>query len=254
MGEQRRVPRLAAVPAVWPATALAVLLLLGVAVVSSLAGPAEFGEPRFTPFTGLLDAPEPGVTDPAAPAEDTRPEPEGLPGWTWVVWWLLVVALTVLLVRSVYSWLAAGSAESAADDAGDGGADQGTLLAAVRRGVADAGAELGVVLPGRADDAVIRCWLALEDAASRAGTRRRRAQTPTEFTTALLQSQAADHEATQQLLALYHRARYGNSPLPADAVHQARNALQRIAASLENAPQPRRRRNRAGGDRAGHRG
>ena len=233
-------------PADWPVMALAVLLLAGIAVVSAVAGPAEFGEPRITVFSGVLDAPDVGPVDPAQPAEQPAPEKEGLPGWTWVAWSFLVVAMMVLVVRSVFSWLAADGSQEAGIDEPPGDGASSRLLAAVRRGVREADEELGSAVPGDAGDAVIRCWLALEAAASQVGTRRDRAETPTEFTTALLDSQAADAAATRTLLGLYHQARYGRTPLPPVAVVTARESLRRIALSLESGPAAAPRRRRAG--------
>lgn len=59
------------------------------------------------------------------------------------------------------------------------------------------------------DDAVIRCWLSLEQAASLAGSGRRLSQTPSEFTASVLQAFDTDPDDTAVVLRLYQRARYG---------------------------------------------
>ena len=81
-------------------------------------------------------------------------------------------------------------------------------------------------------DAVVAAWVALERAAERAGTRRDPAQTPTEFTTAVLASTRVDTDAVATLRGLYHRARFGETPLGAHDLEAARGALRRIAADL----------------------
>ncbi len=81
-------------------------------------------------------------------------------------------------------------------------------------------------------DAVVAAWVALERAAERAGTRRDPAQTPTEFTTAVLASTRVDADAVATLRGLYHRARFGETPLGERDLEAARAALARIAADL----------------------
>lgn len=86
--------------------------------------------------------------------------------------------------------------------------------------------------PGRAGDAVVACWVLLEDAAARAGTPRGVANTPTEFTADLLTEHQPDQDAVATLLRLYHRARFGSQPMPDEAAREAGDALRRIAAGL----------------------
>ncbi len=101
----------------------------------------------------------------------------------------------------------------------------------LRDAVADARRELAPTLPPR--DAIIAAWVALEDAAAHAGTTRAPAQTPTEFTVAVLHRTPADPDAVATLRTLYHQARFARTPLGDDAVHAARTALDRIAHDLE---------------------
>ncbi|WP_127571334.1 DUF4129 domain-containing protein [Georgenia faecalis] len=105
-------------------------------------------------------------------------------------------------------------------------------LPALRRGADAADALLRSARePG---DAVVAAWLALEDAAASSGVPRDPAQTPTEFTTAVLDATAADPGATRALLRLYHRARFATGDhLTADDLDQARACLRRLAASWQ---------------------
>ena len=81
-------------------------------------------------------------------------------------------------------------------------------------------------------DAVVAAWVALERAAERAGTRRDPAQTPTEFTSTVLASTRVDADAVATLRGLYHRARFGETPLGVHDLEAARAALARIGADL----------------------
>jgi hypothetical protein len=228
---------------VGPAPVLAVVMvaLAVVCVVVVAAGPAQFGEPRLSVLAGL----EPPIRlfpgRGAAEQRDHEQTDAGLPGWTSVLWILAVGAAIVLLVRWAVRLLRAAEARSADRTPDDDTPATLAPLAAVRRAVRKASDVLTrPVPPGQERDAVIRCWLALEDAAAQAGTARLPAQTPSEFTVTLLAEHDADEAATAQLLRLYHRARFGSPgsrPLDQHAVQEARGALARIDASLARAAQ-----------------
>lgn len=221
------------------AVALLVLLLVAMVLVVPASGPVTFGEPRMSVVLGL-DAPAdlvPGDPPAAGEASGARDE-EGLPGWLTVVWTMAVGAALVLAVRWVARLLHDDERGDDREPVLDGGVDP-RLLDAILRGIREAGAALERPSPGGDEhDAVIRCWLALEDAGARVGTARDPAQTPTEFTAALLTSQQADPEATGELLSLYHRARFGSAAPSPGTVHAARDAVRRIAASLEDRGSP----------------
>lgn len=112
---------------------------------------------------------------------------------------------------------------------------------ALQEAVELAAFEAESALPGQASDAVVTCWVLLEDAAARVGTPRVAPQTPTEFTVALLAEHQADRRAVDTLLRLYHQARFSPTPLPDRAAGDAGRALRAISASLSAA--------RARGDR-----
>lgn len=84
---------------------------------------------------------------------------------------------------------------------------------------------------GQPRDLVLRCWLAIEDAAARSGLRRAPSDSPSEFTGAVLRSTAADRTAVDTLLHLYHRARFSPHPVSDDDVRAARTAVVRLAAT-----------------------
>ncbi|WP_298324994.1 DUF4129 domain-containing protein [Haloactinopolyspora sp.] len=93
---------------------------------------------------------------------------------------------------------------------------------------------------GSADaQTVIEAWLALESAAAGSGAARDPAQTPTEFTAALLRRHHADEVATSMLLGLYHRARFSAHPdIGVDDVAAARSALATILRTLSSHTTP----------------
>ncbi len=74
-------------------------------------------------------------------------------------------------------------------------------------------------------DAVIRSWLALEEAAAASGIPRRPADSPTEFTGAVLTSTAAEPVAVTRLLRLYQRARFSTHPVGLPEVKEARECV-----------------------------
>lgn len=81
-------------------------------------------------------------------------------------------------------------------------------------------------------DAVIRSWLALEEAAASSGAPRRRSDSPTEFARGLLAATAADRAAVRQLLSLYHRARFSRHPVGLAEVRDARACVIALSRSL----------------------
>ncbi len=95
---------------------------------------------------------------------------------------------------------------------------------AAETGLAEAG--------GTSSDAVIACWLRLEEAAARTGTVRAAWQTPSEFTSALLVAHDADPAACAELLDLYQRARFGHEHLGPVDTGAAAGALRRIARTV----------------------
>lgn len=89
---------------------------------------------------------------------------------------------------------------------------------------------------GSSTDAIIAAWLTLESAAAESGKVRKAAETPSEFTAALLRYHHADPEAVQTLLQLYHRARFATHPdLTSGDVQAARAALNTIVQTLATA-------------------
>ena len=230
-GEQRR--RAVALAA----AALGALALLVLATAGS--GGVDWGAPRIgsswvsesaQDFGNSFDREQP-------PPEERAEEVEQASGAAWVVILVVGTLLAALVLRTLRP---PRDDARRRDERGrplppdlDEGND--AVLAALRRAAKESSGRLAGAEHRQARDAVVAAWLALEQAAARGGTRRDPAQTPTEFTVALLRRHAADEAATAELLALYHRARFGSAPLPEDAAPRAAAALETIAADLAGA-------------------
>ena len=186
-----------------------------------------------------------GMLAPATPAEVPPPPPrleavEAAPaaggssldwGWVGVVGVVLRVVLIVVGLWWLWTWLQRRVARRpAVQDVETAPASaEEPALPVLQRGVADAQQHLAAI--AGPSDAVIAAWLALEEAATASGVRRAPSQTPTEFTVAVLDATSADPDATTELLALYHRARFSSQPIEAGDVDRASRCLASLTAS-----------------------
>ncbi len=66
---------------------------------------------------------------------------------------------------------------------------------------------------GEPRNAIVACWVALEDAVARVGLPRDPAETSTEFTRRIVQAVTVDSRAATDLAALYREARFSAHPL-----------------------------------------
>ncbi|UFU05548.1 DUF4129 domain-containing protein [Ruania halotolerans] len=219
-------------------TAVVALVVVTAVLTAPLVGSWQF-DPRFTPpetdevteTSAELPTAEPSAEP---PAPEAPPEEWELPDLTWLLVVVAVLAglvLLALLVRLVL-WLRRPTPPPPPDPsvlAGAGDAEDEPQIPVLHRGVRAAVAHLEQIREPR--DAIVAAWLALEEAAARSGVRRRPAQTPTEFTAAVLTRTGADQQAVTALLRLYHRARFATAePGPAD-VGAATEAFAALTAS-----------------------
>lgn len=175
-----------------------------------------------------------GDTDPAPPQEPERFDSR---------WFILVLVTLLTVLVAVLLTLAARKLLQIRRETTDTTEDHlapGTTTTALGDDVdlpqlQDAVTRALAHLDGhpRPRDAVVAAWVALEEAAARAGTSRDPAQTPTEFTTSVLAATPAPPPAVTRLRTLYQRARFTDRPIDTTAVDQARTALADIAASLD---------------------
>jgi hypothetical protein len=91
---------------------------------------------------------------------------------------------------------------------------------------------LATVDSGTATDAVIACWVALEDAAASAGVARAESETPAEFTVRVLGVGGISEPELLRLAALYREARYSTHGSTEEARGEARAALIRLRDEL----------------------
>jgi hypothetical protein len=100
------------------------------------------------------------------------------------------------------------------------------LATATRKALSEMEQRLG----GPPGDAVIAAWVQLERSAAATGIERAPHQTPTEFTTTLLEGQTTDQQAVDELRRLYHRARFGQpGTVTEEDAGKARRALEKIS-------------------------
>lgn len=93
-------------------------------------------------------------------------------------------------------------------------------------------ARLAALASGSPRNAIVACWLDLEEVASRGGLPRQPAETSTEFTARVLSTYAVDSHAITALAALYREARFSVHPLTEAHRAAALAALQQLHADL----------------------
>jgi hypothetical protein len=179
---------------------------------------------------GHVDSPPPGER-PAA--EDERPESHdegGSTNWLAGVALVLVVLLGALLVWSLVStwvnWRPDGLRRRQVEPII-------TPLPLVEPPVVvlDEDAQLAALLHGSPRNAIVACWLRMEEDVARAGLPKHPAETSTEYTTRVLSSSSLD-PAVDELAALYREARFSRHELAQEHRDRPLSALQRIHASL----------------------
>jgi hypothetical protein len=232
-------------------TRLAVTCLLVTVVVlgAATATPWRLSPPQLSvPELTMPEQNMPTATPTESAPPPSVPEPPTDTRWLAVIaaifLALLVAALATYVVRQLLAIRRARTQArhdsltggTAADSLGED-VDLPEIQDAVTRALAHLDGH------ARPRDAVVAAWVALEEAAERAGTRKDPAQTPTEFAGTVLAATPAPPAAVARLRTLYQRARFTDRPIDRPAVAQAREALADIARSLdvhdvETAPGP----------------
>ncbi|WP_053205864.1 DUF4129 domain-containing protein [Jiangella muralis] len=229
-----------------PLAAAVVAAAALVVVLALAAGPAEVREPGW--LSGTAD---PGRAEPLEPlpsfdlGQTEQPIPDGGTGG-FSVPWPVVLAIGALAVAYLAYYLLrrllpelrgrfAGRRRAVLGGHVDALDDPADEAAGLREGARSAATALAGPAPDAAA-AVVAAWLALESAAAGSGAPRDPAQTPTEFTAALLRRHHADEDAVATLLGLYHRARFAARPdLGPDDVAAARRALDLVVGTIGTA-------------------
>lgn len=212
-------------------------LLLALALLASAAGPATVGDLRTGGLVegGLLPPPpELSDEDPAEP----EPDGEGLPRWFPVLVLLGISMLLAVLVRLLRRTPddVVRRRDARRPETGDAAGDPAALVLDEVRRVLERAADELAHAPGGTADAVVSCWERLEGVGEAAGTPRAEHETPTEYAADLLRRHGADAGAVEELVRLYHRARFGRGDLPEGAGTRAAAALERVVGTLGAAP------------------
>lgn len=169
-------------------------------------------------------APSPSLTPTPRPTQS-----QGSQDRTIDVDWILLIGICVLLVviGMLVRWLLTREDDSIlrieAQDALD------TLVEATATDPARLRTE------GDPRNAVVACWVALEDGVARAGLERSPAETSLDLATRVLARWQVDPEATATLAGLYREARFSRHPVTEQERDRAVSALQRINTGLRAA-------------------
>jgi hypothetical protein len=222
------------------AVAVVAVVMLGLAAVALVVLASAGGSVRPVSESTLSSSPRPLPTQtaspqvtaptPGAPPSQKPAKPVKIPDWVKALWQALfytVAALVVLLLATLlYRLLRKVKLPEAEDKDTDWERVKVDRLAeAVESGLA-------AVDSGTATDAVIACWVALEDAAASAGVARAESETPAEFTVRVLGVGGISEPELLRLAALYREARYSTHGSTEEARSQARAALIRLRDEL----------------------
>lgn len=228
-----QTPATSKTPRLSPARALIAIVLMVAIVAAGTSGGWRL-ESR-----GWLANPF-SVKQPTPPAYEPPRHPPPLTGPTLLQQWIagilvaLVAAGILVLLVFLARWLwrqrprRAVVVEGPPDTTPPGTPAAAADLATLARGAAAAESILAAA-NGVPRELILRCWLALEEAAAASGAARRPADSPTEFTGAVLRATRADPASVDTLLRLYHQARFSQHPISDDDVRSARTAVIKLA-------------------------
>ncbi len=205
----------------------AVLLLLLVWSAGNGTPLVSAPEGTWGPLPSAEDAPSLTTQVETASPQDGEDGRGPVTDWSFtfaMVLWLLVVVTTVaLLVR----WLARQRVE---------GLDRKALveeeeLAALLDATSDE-VRYQALSEGDPRNAVVACWVALEDAVHRSGLKQDRSETATELTRRVLGRWDVDQLAITTLSEAYREARFSRHPVTEEQRTLAVDALERIHVDL----------------------
>ncbi|MET7279241.1 DUF4129 domain-containing protein [Kribbella sp. NPDC005582] len=218
--------------------ALVVVLILGIAGAGFVVLASAGGSVRPVSDSTLSPKPMPEVT--RTPPQQTRPtlsapttaprKPRETPGWIaalfQALFWLAGAALLVFIGLLIYRVLRRVQLPTTVEPDPDWERVAAQKLAeAVDTGLAG-------IDSGRATDAVIACWVALEEAAASAGVAREPAETPAEFTVRVLGVGGISEPHLIRLGELYREARFSTHGSSEESRAEARAALLRLRDDL----------------------
>lgn len=220
----RRGTRSTVVVAVVTAAVLVLLLAWsagnGTPLVSSPTG--TWGPPRAeetASFTAELD--------PGAEPEGGQEGSDDVTRWTFNLALLLWLAAVVAMVTLLLKWVARQRVEGMERRALVEEEELAALLDATSDEV-----RYQALTEGDPRNAVVACWVALEDAVHRSGLRQDRAETAAELTQRVLGRWDVDPAAITTLSEAYREARFSRHPVTEEQRTLAVDALERIHVDL----------------------
>jgi len=208
-------------------------------------GRVDLAGPPHDPFTLPTLKPHPPTARPSPAGGATpKPTPTAAPDSAAATAWiagvlrvLVLLALAGLLVlaairlrRWLRRWLAERKHRVAPQDFEPLLPPEDAVADAVGAGADE---QFAALARGTPRNAVVACWLALEDAVERAGLPHHPAETSQEFTERVLATYAVDPDAINRLARLYREARFSEHELGEDARTQASTALRDLHGALE---------------------
>lgn len=211
------------VVAVATTTALLVLLLWsagnGTPLVSAPEG--TWGEPRAT------SAPEATVDPTPQPEQGQQDGRDEVVEWSFnlalVLWLMAVVVTALMLARWLSRQRIEGLERRPVDEADD--------LVALLEATSDEVRYLALS-EGDPRNAVVACWVALEDAVHRSGLSPLRSETAAELATRVLARYQVDEAAITTLSEAYREARFSRHPVSEEQRTLAVGALEQIHLDL----------------------
>ncbi|WP_256841237.1 DUF4129 domain-containing protein [Ornithinimicrobium cryptoxanthini] len=166
-------------------------------------------------------------------AEVTQVPSDGLESAAPALDWLMIAfALVVLaIVVKILKWLLNRDwEESGPPDEDEEIDDLGLLLGATSESTRAA-----ALAEGEPRNVVVRCWVALEDAAASSGLERNPAETAAEFTRRFLGTWDVDEATTRELAELYREARFSRHPVARPVAERAAELVGSIHDQLRRA-------------------
>lgn len=211
--------------------AVAVLVLAGLLLWGAGSGEPLIGGPSLTLPDGPAlpdDAAETVEALPPGLASDAPAESEG--------GGINVVLIAQVVLAALVAWLVLRWFRNREPDEPDHFADEGsgdeldTLVQATTPN-----RDLEADLRGEPRNAVVACWVALEDALAGAGAAPKVGETSLDVTQRVLHRWQVEPAVVTRLADLFREARFSRHPITADHAQEAATALQQIHAALADA-------------------
>lgn len=212
-----------------------VLLLLWVSSVRPVRILGEPRDPFDLPKARPLPPPPPAPSGKgSAPPQRTIDFTTGseAPYWFGLLIKVLVVLLIAVVVLALLRYVQAllrARAERARDT------DFDVLPQGPAAVVDDAEAQFAALGTGAPRNAIVACWLRLEDAVAEAGMPRRPSETSAELTARVLRHWSVDADVIADLADLYREARFSRHEMTEPSRTAAVEALRRLHADLRRA-------------------